>query len=162
MGFSAQAGQGEVGDGLKIEDGRLDPDFRFWIEVERGSQGRAVNGEEGEVRSGGDGEVERESERNGLAESVLDPVERGGVGMREGEEIEQKGAGSGFFEVRAERGGEGSECGLVLAFEKGVGGKKGELWTAGESTSGGESGSDAMTRGRLVDGEQDGSGARLC
>jgi len=47
-----------------------------------------VNGEEGEVRSGGDGEVERESERSGIAESVLDPVERGGAGVREGEEIE--------------------------------------------------------------------------
>jgi hypothetical protein len=105
--------------------------------------------------------VERESERSGIAESVLDPVERGGAGVREGEEIEQKGAGSGFFEVRTERGGVGSECGLVLPFEKEVGRKKGELRAAGESTSGGESGSDAMTRGRLVDGEQDGSGARL-
>jgi hypothetical protein len=170
--FSIQTGEGEVANGLNTEHGipvfayqlrrgRLDPDLRIGVEAELRCQLRTMDCKQGEIWRGGEGEVERKTERSGLAEGLFDPVKGRAMGVGKSEEIEEEGAGGGFLEVGAERGREVTEFVLVPAFEERVGREERELRAAGEGAGGGETGSEALSRGGAVDREEDGSGVRL-
>ena len=135
---------------------RLDLEEGFGVEAQPGSQGGTVDGEESEVGSGAEGEVEGKAEGRGLAEGLLGPVGGSGLGVGEGEEVEEEGAGSGFLEVGPESGDEGAELGLAECFEGGIGREKEEMRTAGESAGGGEAGRDPVAGSGLVDGEESG------
>ncbi len=145
---------------MNIDVRILDAELRFGVEAECGGQLRAVDGEKREIRSGGEGKVERETEGSGAAESALDPVEGGGVGVGEREEIKEEGSGGGLLEVGTERGGEVAEFGLVFVFEARVGREEGEVGTAGEGAGRSETGSESMASRRTVDGEEERSGSR--
>jgi hypothetical protein len=81
--------------------------------------------------------------------------------VREGEEIEEEGAGSGLLEIGSERGGVVAEFGLQAALGSGIGREEGKVRAAGEGARGGESGSEPETGRCVVDGEEGGSGTCL-
>lgn len=152
---SIQRGEREVGDGLNTVHCILYPELRFGVEGEARRELRTLNREESKVGSRGEGQVERKAEGRGFVEGLFDPVVRRGESERQGEQIEEESAGSGLFEVGAERGNVLAESGLLLAFEDGIGGEKRELGATCEGAGGGEAGSNAMAGGRVVDGEEE-------
>ena len=115
--------------------------------------------EKGEIGSGGEGELEREAERGGLAESLLDPVVGGLLSVGKGKEVEKEGAGGGFLEVGGEGVGEVAESSLVFVFKNWVGGEKLEMAATDEGAGGGHAGGDTRTGGDPVDREEMWSGA---
>ena len=131
------------------------------MDFQGGTQNRAGGGEEGQVWSGSEGDSDREAKRNGLAERLFDPVERGGESVGQREKIEEEGAGIGFLEIGSKGGDVCAQGVLVEALKGGVGGKKGELRAAGEGSRGGQAGSDAVVGGGRVDSKKEWCGAGL-
>lgn len=67
-------GKREVGNGVALGDGVAEEEDGIGSEGERGDEGRTVNGEEGEIGSGGESEMKRKAQGSGLAEGLFDPI----------------------------------------------------------------------------------------
>jgi len=111
-------------------------------------------GEVGEIGSGAEADLERESEVDGKVEGVGDPLRMGGD--EHGGEVEEEGFGRGEFEIGGEGFDEGEGFVARGGFGGGVGVEEEEFGAAGEGAGGGESGVNAEGAGGWVDNGETG------
>lgn len=135
-------------------------DFRVRGEAESRSEPGAVHGKECQVGSRRQRKKEREAERSGLAQRLLDPGVGIGGDVGKGEEVEQKDARRSLLEIGSECGGEVSQFLLAVTFTERVGSEERELGATSECPRGGEAWHDAACRRSLVDRQQSGRRAR--